>query len=213
LAFHSHFRASSPSLPALPTPLSTLRSFKVIPGHGLTPETGNAGCVGVRTRPDFLQTGTDAFQTLDLLAVGSHHVLLGCSCFPEDITVATEKYVILIYHVSRRFPRIEKGSIHTTLVVQRNNLPAGQLGLGREQGVHRLGSQETQRGCEAIEEKFRLQTVSTRKVDISPPPPVEIRIHNGWWDFRAQEGFCQADSLEWNMKESGREAHLPHLDG
>lgn len=50
-----------------------------------------------------------------------------------------------------------------SLVVQCHDLPTRQLGLGREQRVHGLGGQQTQRCLEAVEEELRLGCLSARR--------------------------------------------------
>ena len=47
-----------------------------------------------------------------------------------------------------------------TLVVQRDDLAALKLGLGRKHGVHRLGGEDTERGLETVEKELGLSFFS-----------------------------------------------------
>jgi hypothetical protein len=89
------------------------------------------------TRPNLLQYRADPLHAVHLLAVRALNILLRRPRLPEDVPVPAEEDVI-------------------ALIVQRQDLPTGQLGLRREQGVHGLGRQQTQWSLEAVEEELRL---------------------------------------------------------
>lgn len=92
-AFHSHDSASSPWLPALPMPLSTRRSLSVHRGYAILSAIRNLDGSNIElkrpgilvTHSKFLQTDSDALDSLHLLAIGGLDALLCFSLVAETV--------------------------------------------------------------------------------------------------------------------------------